>query len=94
VTLLDYRQTESKVNWCGFGNISSKNSKRFKQDGADIDSPSQIYRDAAVPNQPTHQEIAVRADELFLKRGLAPGRKIEDWLQAEKELVDEKKPRK
>jgi Protein of unknown function (DUF2934) len=50
--------------------------------------------DAAVPNQPTHEEIAVRAYELFLKRGLAPGREIDDWLQAEKELVNEKKPQK
>jgi hypothetical protein len=38
--------------------------------------------------------MAVRAYELFLKRGLAPGHEIEDWLQAEKELVDEKKPQK
>ena len=43
---------------------------------------------------PTHEEIAVRAYELFLKRGLAPGAEIEDWLQAEKELVDERKPHK
>jgi hypothetical protein len=66
----------------------------FNHDGADIDSPSQFYRDAAVPNQPTHEEIAVRAYELFLKRGLAAGREIEDRLQAEKELVNEKKPQK
>jgi uncharacterized membrane protein len=66
----------------------------FNHDGAEIDSPSQFYRDVAVPNQPAHEEIAVRAYELFLKRGLAPDHEVEDWLQAEKELVNEKKPQK
>jgi len=35
------------------------------------------------------KEIPVRTYEPFLKRGLAPGHEIEDWLQAGKELIDE-----
>jgi len=36
--------------------------------------------------QPTEQEIAVRAHELFLKRGAVAGHELEDWLEAEQEL--------
>ena len=37
--------------------------------------------------RPTEQEIAFRAHEIFLKRGATPGSEIDDWLQAERELV-------
>jgi uncharacterized membrane protein len=63
----------------------------FHRNGADVANRSQFYRDAAVSNEPTHEEIVARAYEIFLKRGSAPGREIEDWLQAEKELTDKKK---
>lgn len=36
--------------------------------------------------QPTHDEIAVRAFELFLGRGGEAGHHEEDWLRAEAEL--------
>jgi len=62
----------------------------FHRNGADVADHSRFYRDAAVSNEPTHEEIAARAYEIFLKRGSAPGREIEDWLEAEKELIDKK----
>jgi hypothetical protein len=31
-------------------------------------------------------DIAVRAYELFLQRGAEPGRDLEDWLEAERQL--------
>jgi hypothetical protein len=34
----------------------------------------------------TTQEISDRAYELYLQRGSGPGRDIEDWIQAEREL--------
>jgi hypothetical protein len=34
-------------------------------------------------------EIRTRAYELFLARGAQPGREMEDWLQAERELTAE-----
>jgi Protein of unknown function (DUF2934) len=37
-------------------------------------------------HEPTHDEIAVRAYELFLSRGAEPGHHEEDWLRAESEL--------
>jgi hypothetical protein len=37
-------------------------------------------------SSPTHDEIARRAFEIFLKRGGNHGNDLEDWLQAEKEV--------
>jgi hypothetical protein len=34
---------------------------------------------------PTHEEIALRAYEIYLKRGGESGRELNDWLAAEKE---------
>jgi Polyketide cyclase / dehydrase and lipid transport/Protein of unknown function (DUF2934) len=39
--------------------------------------------------RPDAKEIAARAYELYLKRGSIPGFEIKDWLQAEKELIEE-----
>ena len=38
---------------------------------------------------PTTEEIAQRAYEIFVARGGAPGRDLDDWLQAESELLGE-----
>ena len=41
-----------------------------------------------MPNQrPTHQEIAAHAHELYVERGRLPGHEMDDWLQAEYELM-------
>lgn len=37
-------------------------------------------------SQPTNEEIAARAYEIFLLRGGSHGSDLEDWLQAEREL--------
>ncbi|MCG3149232.1 MAG: hypothetical protein PCFJNLEI_02692 [Verrucomicrobiae bacterium] len=37
--------------------------------------------------KPTHQEIAARAYELHLQRGRIDGYDMDDWLQAEYELM-------
>ena len=37
--------------------------------------------------RPTPAEIAGRAYEIFLERGGQHGRNLEDWLQAERELL-------
>lgn len=45
---------------------------------------------------PTLEQIQVRAYEIFLERRGTPGSQIEDWLQAERELLEggPTKPRK
>lgn len=44
--------------------------------------------------QPTHDEIAVRAYQIYQERGFAPGDPVQDWLRAEQELLapPKKKP--
>ena len=38
-------------------------------------------------NPAREEEIKRRAYEIYLERGEAPGRDLEDWLQAERELA-------
>jgi hypothetical protein len=35
---------------------------------------------------PTQEEIAIRAYQIYVERGYAPGNPLEDWLRAEREL--------
>lgn len=42
-----------------------------------------------VKNQPTRDEIALRAYQIYLERGGAPGNEVEDWIRAERELLGE-----
>jgi hypothetical protein len=39
------------------------------------------------PDSARHQEIRIRAYEIYLERGDQPGRDLDDWLQAERELT-------
>ena len=45
------------------------------------------YKVAEVLDAPTNDEIAVRAYELYLDRGAADGADLDDWLNAERELL-------
>jgi len=47
----------------------------------DISNP--VYR---LAGDPTHDEIARRAYQLFEERGGEPGREWENWFRAEREL--------
>jgi hypothetical protein len=51
--------------------------------------PSRRRADAQPPRRdPITEAIARRAYELFLARGAKHGRDLDDWLQAERELLD------
>ena len=39
--------------------------------------------------EPSREEIACRAYELYLQRGSEQGKDVEDWVRAETELSDE-----
>ena len=39
--------------------------------------------------EPSSEEIACRAYELYLQRGSEQGKDVEDWVRAETELSDE-----
>jgi Protein of unknown function (DUF2934) len=38
-------------------------------------------------DRPPQDDIAVRAHEIFVERGAASGHDLDDWLQAEEELI-------
>lgn len=40
-----------------------------------------------LPQTASEQEIGGRAYEIYLERGAHPGHELEDWLQAERELM-------
>jgi Protein of unknown function (DUF2934) len=45
--------------------------------------------------KPTQEDIATRAYHIYLERGCTPGDPVQDWLQAEQELLaPAKKPRR
>jgi hypothetical protein len=48
-------------------------------------SPKRDTRPGVRP--PTEADIRERAYQLFLARGAEPGREVEDWLEAERELT-------
>jgi hypothetical protein len=45
--------------------------------------------DPRTTGRPSDEAIAKRAYELYLQRGSVPGYELDDWLQAEAELVAE-----
>jgi len=47
-----------------------------------------VQKSGTATNQPTREEIALRAYEIFLRRGGAPGNELADWVLAERELLD------
>jgi hypothetical protein len=57
-------------------------------------SSSTLKKPRAAKSGPTQEEIARRAYEIYLERGGAPGHELEDWTQAERELLEKSsKPR-
>jgi hypothetical protein len=40
-------------------------------------------------NQPTREDIALRAYHIYVERGGIPGNELEDWMEAERQLVSE-----
>ena len=43
--------------------------------------------DTSANHAPSHEEIRLRAYEIYLERGGLPGDEVDDWLQAERELT-------
>jgi len=41
---------------------------------------------AEATHTPSHDEIAVRAYEIYLSRGTLPGNDLDNWLEAERQL--------
>jgi hypothetical protein len=48
-----------------------------------------VRKPRAVRTNPTTEEIALRAYQIYLERGGTPGNALEDWTRAERELQEE-----
>jgi hypothetical protein len=53
-----------------------------------IQRPSSASEQQAAEGHPTREEIELRAYLIYIERGGAHGRDVEDWLQAERELLE------
>jgi len=54
-----------------------------------------VSKPRATAIRPTAEEIALRAYQIYLERGGAPGNALEDWTRAERELLEKScKPRR
>jgi len=63
-------------------------SSKPKRDGKEPQATSTQaeMREVSVGNPASDEEIRRRAYEIYLERGEQPGRDLDDWLQAEREL--------
>jgi hypothetical protein len=53
-----------------------------------IEKSSPESQPQTVPSAPTREEIELRAYQIYVARDGAHGQDVEDWLQAERELVE------
>jgi hypothetical protein len=51
-------------------------------------SSSEVRKPRATKSVPTHEEVALRAYQIYLERGGTPGHELEDWTSAERELME------
>ena len=60
----------------------------------EIENEPKVEIDPDIENQPsrtiTHEEIAKRAYALYEARGRENGHDLDDWLEAERELIEER----
>jgi hypothetical protein len=68
--------------------MSSK-PKRIESSEPEATSALAETGEVSVGNEVADEQIRLRAYELYLERGEQPGRELDDWLQAERELESE-----
>jgi hypothetical protein len=63
-------------------------SKSVRSEILELDAKTKQPRaeNAAANHEPNHDEIRLRAYEIHLEGGSLPGRELDDWLRAEREL--------
>jgi hypothetical protein len=74
------------------GNATSQTSTSRNRKSSAAGNGSTGGDSAAVTGSsaPTHDEIAARARQIYLKKGSPEGRDTENWLEAEMELMRER----
>jgi len=51
-------------------------------------SSLEVKKPRATKPHPTAEDIAIRAYQIYLERGGAPGTALDDWTRAERELLE------
>lgn len=64
--------------------LKDKRNETLELHAGSIQSHAQ---DTSANHTPSHEEIRLRAYEIYLERGGLPGNELDDWLQAERELA-------
>ena len=52
------------------------------------ESSPEEHKPSNAEGHPTREEIELRAFQIYVERGGAQGQELEDWLQAERELLE------
>jgi hypothetical protein len=66
--------------------MSSKPEKKGNAEPRAISAQAAETGEASAENAERDEDIRRRAFEIYLERGEQPGRELDDWLQAEREL--------
>jgi len=53
-----------------------------------VSASPQKKQSVAAKIEPTQEEIALRAYHIYLERGCTPGNPFDDWVRAERELIE------
>ena len=67
--------------------MSSKPREHRKVEPHAVSAIQGEAAETKVADSADHQNIRIRAYEIYLQRGEQPGRDLDDWLQAERELT-------
>ena len=52
-------------------------------------SSPKVTKSSAARKSPAREDIALRAYQIYLERGGAPGNPLDDWTRAERELLSQ-----
>jgi hypothetical protein len=73
----------------GFGTKRGMaSSRKDSRDNEEVPEETEIPEDKEIPE--LHQRVALRAYQLYETRGRGDGRDLEDWFQAEQEVLSER----
>jgi hypothetical protein len=61
---------------------------------SDVANLGQPVQAPAIPSEPSHDEIALRAWSIYERRGGGHGQAMNDWLEAKRQIVAERRVRR
>lgn len=74
-------------------NPLAESSDQIQTPGERPQSPQPIFEPEQAKPEVGNEEIAQRAYAIYEQRGRLPGAELDDWLQAERDLLNENKTR-